>query len=286
MARLPTDRSRVPVPRSGQSSVAQSSVQNLVGSSLRVGQSTLGNIGQAISGGIGGIFSANGFASALRAVNLFANAMPTRRSYSEGAWGTSNGQDWRVRLSVPGNFTSSPLLQPLQETNGFVFPYTPTINISHSASYSTMSPVHSNYPYLAYQNSQVDSFTIAGDFLIENPEEGRYWIAAIHYLRSVTKMAYGDTSAKGSPPPVVMLNGYGDYVFKNVPVAVQLFAVDLPSDVDYIQVPDIGQAGSWVPTRSMISVQLHPLYSRRSVSQFSLDAFVRGDYVVNGKGFI
>lgn len=286
MSRLSPSTSRVPVPRSGQSSSAQSSVQNLVGSSLRVGQAAIGNIGQAVSGGIGGIISAVGFGAALRAANLFANAMPTRRSYSEGAWGTSNGQDWRVRLSVPGNFTSSPLLQPLQETNGFVFPYTPAISITHSASYTTMSPVHNNYPYLAYQNSQVDSFTVAGDFLIENPEDGRYWIAAIHYLRSVTKMAYGNTSAKGSPPPVVMLNGYGDYVFKNVPVVVQSFNVDLPSEVDYIQVTDVGQAGSWVPTRSLISVTLHPLYSRRSVSQFSLDAFVRGDYVVNGKGFI
>lgn len=282
MARLPTSS---PIPGAGRLSNAAASVQNFLGSDGTVGQA-IGNIGQNLGNSIGGIISAVGFGSALRAVNLLANAMPTRRSFTDGAWGTSSEGDWRVRLSVPGNFTNSPLLTPLQETNGFVFPFTPTINVSHSASYRTQSPVHSNYPYLAYENSAVDAFTIAGEFLIENPEEGRYWIAAVHYFRSVTKMAYGKTSAKGSPPPVVLLNGYGDYVFKNVPVVVQGFTFDLPSDVDYIKVEDVGTNGSWVPTRSLLSVSLHPLYSRRSVSQFSLDAFVRGDYVQNGKGFI
>jgi hypothetical protein len=124
-----------------------------------------------------------------------------------------------------------------------------------------------------------------GDFLIENALEGEYWLAAVHYLRSVTKMAYGNTSNQGSPPPVVRLNGYGDYVFKNVPVVVQQFTVELPSDVDYIQVGAAAN-GAWVPTKSSISAMLTPIYSRRDVSRFNLDAFVRGDYVFNGKGFI
>jgi hypothetical protein len=98
-------------------------------------------------------------------------------------------------------------------------------------------------------------------------------------------MAYGASSNQGSPPPVIKLNGYGDYVFKNVPVVVTMFSVDLPNDVDYIQV-GLGENGSWVPVRSQMSVTVQPIYSRKSVTQFSLDAFVNGSYVVNGKGFI
>jgi hypothetical protein len=131
----------------------------------------------------------------------------------------------------------------------------------------------------------VNAMTIIGDFFVENEMEGRYWVAATHYLRSITKMAYGASSNAGSPPPVVKLNGYGDYVFKDVPVAVQMFTVELPNDVDYIQV-GIGENGTWVPTRSSFSVVVQPIYSRKSVTDFSLDAFVNGAYVVDKKGFI
>jgi hypothetical protein len=72
-------------------------------------------------------------------------------------------------------------------------------------------------------------------------------------------------------------------VLKNVPVVVNLFSVDLPSDVDYIHVPGIGPEGTWVPTRSQIAIQVTPTYSRRSVQSFSLDKFIAGGYA-NGSG--
>jgi hypothetical protein len=99
-------------------------------------------------------------------------------------------------------------------------------------------------------------------------------------------MAYGQTSNSGSPPPVVRLNGYGDFVFKNVPVVVNSFAVELGQDIDYIKC-DIGEGASWVPTRSNIQVTVAPIYSRRAVESFSLDRFVNGGYIgPNGGGFI
>jgi hypothetical protein len=39
---------------------------------------------------------------------------------------------------------------------------------------------------------------------------------------------------QGSPPPILALNGYGDYVFKNVPVVVKSFNIELPADANYI----------------------------------------------------
>ena len=49
-----------------------------------------------------------------------------------------------------------------------------------------------------YQNSQVNAMTIIGDFFVENEKEGQYWVAATHYLRSITKMAYGASSNAGA----------------------------------------------------------------------------------------
>ena len=218
-------------------------------------------------------------------------------------------QDWRVKLSIPTiePFSSAELLNPLKVTNGLVFPYTPTIIVAHSANYNTMAPTHTNYPYFAYQNSQVDQLVITGDFFCQNGTEASYWVGALHYLRSMTKMFYGgDDKTIGAPPPVVKLNGYGDYIFNNVPVIITQFTVDLPQDVDYIatgkpdSVADIppshpqskqgaiderdGPIG-WAPSQSLITVTVQPIYSRREVEKFSLNNYVNGGYVGDG-GFI
>lgn len=203
-------------------------------------------------------------------------------------------KDWRVRLSLPNTSTyrSSPLLNPLRVTNGLTFPYTPTIILQSQVNYNSMDPIHSNFQFHSFENSMVQPIQITGTFIVQNQDEARYWIGAVHYLRSITKMAYGESIDRGQPPPVVRLNGYGDYVFKDVPVVVQNFMTDLPADADYISTgleaenSDNSSAVGWAPVRSEITINVIPMYSRRTVEQFSLDAFVRGDYVKNNKGFI
>lgn len=222
-------------------------------------------------------------------------------------------RDWRVKLSLPSGYEKSDIIAPLRITNGLVFPYTPQITIQHSANYQPMSPVHNNYPFLSYENSKIDALQISGAFYCEDATEARYWVAAVHYLRAVTKMVYGDSVNTGAPPPIVNLNGYGDYVFKNVPVVVTQFSVDMMPDVDYIATglssdgaqnvaesnasfigppkalstvkPNM-QGIAWAPVKSTFNVTVQPLYSREQVRQFSLDKFVKGEYVFNGKGYI
>ena len=266
----------------------QQSVQNFLGSAGRFGQdlgNAVVNVGKQVAGEIA---SAAGFGKLLRGINIPAFGMPGGAGFAEGAWASEEPGDWRVRLSIPPNFNlPGPLGSKLAATNGMVFPYTPQIILQHSAQYGQQRPTHSNYPFPVYQSSSVDTISITGEFLIENTDEAQYWIAAVHYLRSVTKMAYGETSNQGSPPPVVRLNGYGDFVLKNVPVVVNMFNVDLPTDVDYLHVPGIGPQGTWVPVRSQIAIQVTPTYSRRAVQSFSLDRFVAGGYAnSNGIGFI
>jgi len=264
----------------------QSSIENLGGSVISAGEDIVNTVITNPIQSVTDSISDTGFGKALRAVGLLPGAVPTAGvGFTAANWGSKTDLDWRVRLSVPSTYKTSPVLQPLLETDGFMFPYTPQIIMEHSANYNSLHPTHSNYAFPAYQNSQVNAMTIIGDFFVENEQEGRYWVAATHYLRSITKMAYGASSNAGSPPPVVKLNGYGDYVFKDVPVTVQMFTVELPNDVDYIQV-GIGENGTWVPTRSSFSVVVQPTYSRKSVTGFSLDAFVNGAYIVDNKGFI
>jgi len=185
------------------------------------------------------VTSSKGFAKAGRAVHLPPGASGPIKASATANFPKSQEQDWRVRLSIPDVEpfkTESELLGPLRDTNNsLVFPFTPSVIVSHSASYNALQPTHTNYPYQIYQSSQVDQLVITGDFFVQNGIEAQYWVAALHYLRSCTKMFYGgEGTNQGAPPPVVKLNGYGDYVFNDVPVVIQQFTVDMPQEVDYI----------------------------------------------------
>lgn len=255
------------------------------------------NVPEAIGGITGNVTKAAGSLVPDPLKDLFGNVpkdgLPAQGSVAQGTF-NDDAIDWRVKLSMPKNYeqmtksdegdTLPNIISPLLETGGLVFPYTPNIYIAYTANYDKLAPTHSNYPFPIYQNSAVDQFVITGTFTAENASEGAYWIAANQYLRSITKMSYGDSKNAGAPPPVVKLNGYGDYIFKNVPVVVEQYTVTLPEDVDYIQVPGVGANGSYVPTRSEISVTVFPTYSRDAVNKFSLSSFVRGDYVLDGRG--
>lgn len=208
-------------------------LQNAVGTASR------------LAGALNNLSNPAGLISALRSINLpggggsGAASAATRVQFS----GPGNSDDWRVRLSIPPNFfASSDILAPLQRAGGLVFPYTPTIAISHSAQYDDVAITHQNYQFMAYQNSKANAISISGPFNVEDAVQAQYWIAAMHFLRSATKMYTGDGDSAGSPPPILSLNGYGDYVFKNVPVVITSFSLDLPADANYIATT-MGTAG-------------------------------------------
>ena len=152
-----------------------------------------------------------------------------------------NNLDWRVRLSLADdsnylyNVKNANILNPLQSSNGVIFPYTPQIATSYKANYSPYDLTHSNYRGYFYQNSYTDNITITATFTAQNTVEANYLLAVIHFFRSVTKMFYGQSQNLGSPPPVCFLTGLGEYQFNKHPVLVQQFNYNLPSDVDYIR---------------------------------------------------
>ena len=269
-------------------------------------------VAQGTPEGMKAFLDGTGMGKFLRSKNIPVDGMPGLDGIKANASATfrkSVEQDWRVKLSIPNiePFKTAPMLANLQKTGGLVFPYTPTIIVAHSANYNTMAPTHTNYPYFAYQNSQVDQLVITGDFFVQNGIEAQYWVSALHYLRSMTKMFYGgEAETLGAPPPVVHLSGYGDYIFNKVPVIITQFTIDLPQDVDYIATghpqgvnevppnhPEAKQAATdkrannigWAPAQSLITVTVQPIYSRREVEKFSLNKYVKGGYVGDG-GFI
>tara|TARA_Y100000748_G_scaffold271184_1_gene244300 strand:- start:2001 stop:2855 length:855 start_codon:yes stop_codon:yes gene_type:complete len=266
-------------------------------------------------------------AARLRGINYQGTSgiSDTRAKWS----GSGNEKDWRVRLSIPPNAMelrnvifaaggTEQLLGPLKESNGMFWPLTPSIVIQHSANYNALAQTHSNYPFQAYQNSQVDQINIIGEFPVQNQDDAKHWVATVHFLRTITKMFFGkDQELKGNPPPILFLNGYGDHVFKNIPVVVNTFNVELRSGIDYISTKQPNYKGlrkvtgstydeagldlpsqianddqsdtTWAPTLSNISVLVTPVYSRNSISQFSLSEFAKnGQLNIDGEkiGFI
>jgi hypothetical protein len=274
--------------------IVQSNVSNL--------QNSLESSANKLAGGIKeAAFGALDPTGILRNLLKGPSSMPATKTTTNATVSGAN-DDWRVRLSMPSSFANDTILKPLILTNGLVFPYTPTILIQHTANYDSMQPVHSNYPFHNYQNSQIEDIVITGDFFCENAKDAQYWSAMVHYLRSATKMAYGQSENAGTPPPVVHLNGYGDFVFPNVPVIIRNFTVDLPSDVDYIKTQITGDLPASVtteepvgpmgfaPVQSQVAVTVTPIYSRAKVSQFNLNKFINGGYIGSngnsGGGFI
>lgn len=153
-------------------------------------------------------------------------------------------EDWRVRLSLAPESKylynvegAQGILAPLAATDGILFPYTPNIQITYAASYEAPDVAHTNYKIYQYKNSSVDNIQISCDFTAQDTFEANYLLAVIHFLRSITKMFYGqDQNPKpGVPPPLCYLTGLGAFQFDAHPLAVTNFTYNLPIDVDYIR---------------------------------------------------
>jgi hypothetical protein len=155
----------------------------------------------------------------------------------------AKAKDWRVRLTLAPSAkylykADSPgILGPLAQTDGVIFPYTPSVSVAYNAAYESSDLVHSNYKIYNYKNSSVDNITISCDFTAQDTNEANYLLAVIHFFRSVTKMFYGrdENPRNGVPPPLCYMSGLGTFQFDNHPLVITNFTYALPTDVDYIR---------------------------------------------------
>ena len=156
--------------------------------------------------------------------------------------GTAIGDgDWRVRLRLAPSATylykaqQPGILAPLLATDGVIFPYTPQIDVAYRSNYQTYQPTHSNYQHYFYQGSSVQFVTMTADFTAQDTQEAEYMLAVIHFMKSASKMFYGQDAERGSPPPLLYLTGLGEYQFNEAPCVIQEFNYNLPATVDYIR---------------------------------------------------
>jgi hypothetical protein len=178
-----------------------------------------------------------------------------------------NNGDWRVRLRLAPaskylyNAPNPGILQPLQVTDGIIFPYTPTISTIYKADYDGYPLTHSNYKGYFYKSSYVDTISLRCTFTAQGTSEANYLLAVITFLKSATKMFYGQDAERGAPPPLVYLSGLGEYQFNEHSCVITQFDYSLPGDVDYIRAGSTNQRGLNLTTqRDRQSVSTNSLF--------------------------
>lgn len=218
-----------------------------------------------------GGFVQNSFTGALinNAIGSVANAVLPRSvfgGFGAQSLGTIVGQNAlqqnpdnrRVTLKPKPAATSrvlgNGLLNPLKETGGLVWPYTPTIQYLSEVDYQSIQTVHANQDFHVYSKTPAVTLTVEGDFTVQNQKEGQYALAAIHFLRTMSKMNFGENDPlAGTPPPVLLFNAYGQFVFHNLPVIVKGFNIAFGNDVDYVQVKTSGSTTTTTTTTRTIT---------------------------------
>lgn len=229
---------------------------------------------------------------------LKRNFLPTVTKPTYNLWDQQSSQgdadvqrrsvtgDDRVRINtdftVFDSTSENPYFQRLKQTSGLLFPYTPNITLTYKANYTnTEGIVHTNFPFQAYKSSQIEDITIQGEFTVQNAEEGQYWMAAVHFLRTATRMFYGQSVPAGFPPIVCTLSGYGSEILPFLPVVVKSFQLDLKDNVQYLTVPSLvnkgDRADNMVPMHSTITVTVSPMYNREQTRrEFNLADYSAG----------
>jgi hypothetical protein len=127
---------------------------------------------------------------------------------------------------------------------------------------------------------------------VQNQKEGEYLLAVMHYLRVVSKMYFGEASFKapstgqpslaGMPPPVLILHGYGDFMFNDLPVIVKDHSYSMKDNISYV---DIKTAGGSVRLPSMMSISIKLVVQntpKRNRKEFDLNQFRTGELMKKG----
>lgn len=208
--------------------------------------------------------------------------------------------DRRVRLKsitgqeeqVYGEDTPSNPMAMLHRTGGMLFPYTPTISFSQDVDYRSSDLTHSNMDILSYNRTPSVTLNIAGKFTAQNQREGQYVVAVLHYLRTVSKMYFGTQDAEnglaGLPPPILILDGYGNHMFNNLRCVVKSHAYTLDESSDYVDVYMNGGATvTRVPAILSLTLTLTVTRSPSAMKDvFSLEKFRNGSLMNNRGGWI
>lgn len=182
------------------------------------------------------------------------------------------------------------ILQPIRAHNGMVWPYQPLISYQQEVEYAPVSMVHTNQDFYAYTKTPSVKLTCEGEFTVQNQTEGLYALACIHFLRTMTKMYFGQGNHLGTPPPILLFDAYGDYIFNKLPVIVTQFNAGFPKDIDYVPISTAfaiegftnNKGSVWLPSVFTISVSMTVQNMPSKLTTFKLDDFRTGKLLKDG----
>lgn len=189
------------------------------------------------------------------------------------------------------------ILRLLRATGGIIWPYTPVINYNPSSEYAKYDPVHTNTDYMVFSRNPAQQIQVSGNFTSQNAQQAAYGLACLHFLKTFSKMRFGDSEDVGSPPPMLIFDAYGYYMFNKVPVILTNFSMTYDQNVDYVPIDTrefsdqenilstvntvIGKHTSdvcWMPTNYQLSVSLNvQILPETWRKEFSLDKFRKGE---------
>jgi hypothetical protein len=174
----------------------------------------------------------------------------------------------RTTLRTKGSsFNYDGILSPLNLDRGVVFPYTPVINIGHSANFGQYDITHGIYQPNFYVNTPNPQIDMTCTFTAQDITEAEHTVACLHFFKAVTKGDFGEASratTAGTPPPVLLFSTYGSATAQNVPVVLRSFNYTLPDDFDYVTV-ETAAGPQTIPTQMMVAISLIPQYAPTKV---------------------
>lgn len=189
--------------------------------------------------------------------------------------GISSSQ--RTTLRTRGGFSYDGILAPLASTQGVVFPYTPVLSVSHAANFGQYDITHSVYQPNYWVNTSNPTIDMTATFTAQDLSEASHTAACLHFFKAVTKGSFGQqtrNTTSGSPPPVLLLNSYGQ--FQNVPVVLRSFTYTLPDDFDYVTV-DTAVGEQTLPTQMLVQLSFSPQYAPTKVrKEFNINSYRSG----------
>jgi hypothetical protein len=228
----------------------------------------------------------NGAALVRQAANGKINSGNFRIGFT--SLGTESSIQNRVYIKIPKQyFLEGTKLLALSDDRrngwgGIYFPVTPSIRQDVKANWQATNVQHTNYAIYSYSGSDAGTISISGQFPVQTQQEAFSWLATINALRALTKMRTGNDVIPGAPPPVCRFFAYGPDIYNGVPVVIGSFSIDLPADVDYLTGFNIEGFETKVPVLSTLNLTLLPVYSRRELSRFGVDGYLRNDRGLEG----
>ena len=179
------------------------------------------------------------------------------------------------------------------ETNGLVFPYTPSIAMQKSITYDTTELLHTNLAVRQLKNATPPKITISSDWTADTEENALQMYGAIHFCRALSLVNFGKNAGtnKGMPPPILYLNGWGE-LFTNIPVVITDYNPKLSNNIHYVHLNktiDGIKIDTWLPTTMDLSITLEIQPNINTYkNEFKLDEFKKNilmDKTKSGNGY-